>query len=332
VPFDSLGMSRGIPDPIAAVRLLRIIRRTRPDILQTWMYHADLLGLLVGKLTHVPTILWNLRCSSMDAAHSGWVSSLVRRALISLSPYPDAVLANSQAGLHFHQTLGYRPQQWVLIPNSLDLAHFRPDAQARVLLRQELGLSANARVIGLVARYHPVKDHPTFISAAEQLANRDPNTHFVLVGMWVNSENTQLMQLIESTGFRQRFHLLDQRLDVAQITAGLDIACSSSSAEGLSNTIIEAMACGVPCVVTNVGDSALVVGDIGKVVPPKEPQAFARACEQLLNVAPGERLELGRRARKRIEERFSLPSIVALYERLYEQVAFSPEMNNVSAA
>jgi glycosyltransferase involved in cell wall biosynthesis len=304
----------------------------RPDILQTWMYHADLLGLLVGKFTRVPSILWNLRCSSMDAAHSGWLSPLVRRALISLSPLPDAVLANSQAGLQFHRTLGYKPQQWVLIPNSLDLTQFRPDVHARVTLRRELGLSADSRVLGLIARYHQVKDHPTFIAAAGLLAKRDPNAHFVLVGMHVNSANTQLIRLIESTGASQRFHLLGERFDIAQITAGLDLACSSSSAEGLSNTIIEAMACGVPCVVTNVGDSALVVGDMGKVVPPKKPGAFAEACEQLLQVAPKERLELSRRTRKRIEERFSLPSIVARYEGLYKQLAFSPDLHSVSAA
>jgi glycosyltransferase involved in cell wall biosynthesis len=201
-----------------------------------------------------------------------------------------------------------------------------------VTLRRELGLSADSRVLGLIARYHQVKDHPTFIAAAGLLAKRDPNAHFVLVGMHVNSANTQLIRLIESTGASQRFHLLGERFDIAQITAGLDLACSSSSAEGLSNTIIEAMACGVPCVVTNVGDSALVVGDMGKVVPPKKPGAFAEACEQLLQVAPKERLELSRRTRKRIEERFSLPSIVARYEGLYKQLAFSPDLHSVSAA
>jgi glycosyltransferase involved in cell wall biosynthesis len=279
VPFHSLGMFRSIPDPVAVIRFFRIIRRVRPDILQTWMYHADLLGLLVGKLARVPTIVWNLRCSSMDMTRYRWTSSLVLRSLVPLSRYPDAVLANSEAGIRFHKILGYRSRQWKLIPNSLDLDQFRPDSRAPAWLRRELKLDLNAIVIGLIARYDPMKDHENFIAAARLLASRIPSAHFVLVGWKVDAGNTALTRLMESSQLTHRFHLLGLRRDINHITAGLDVACSSSAyGEGSSNAVAEAMACGVPCVVTNVGDSALLLGKAGKIVPPKDPQALARAC------------------------------------------------------
>lgn len=121
VPFHSLAMRRGTPDPVSVARLVRIILRVRPHILQTWLYHADLLGLLVGRLTRVPVIAWNLRCSFMDMSEYSPVSNYVRRALVALSRFPNVVLTNSQSGLRFHEGLGYKPRKWMWMPNSLDL-------------------------------------------------------------------------------------------------------------------------------------------------------------------------------------------------------------------
>ena len=176
----------------------------------------------------------------------------------------------------------------------------------------------------MIARFHPVKDHRTFIEAAKLLAAKGDNIHFVLVGGGVDYANVDLMQLIESTGFAERFHPLGHRTDINRITAALDVACSSSTSEGTSNVICEAMACGIPCVVTDVGDSSLIVRDAGQVVPPRRPTAFARACCDLLVMSPDERRRVGLVARQRIEERFSLQSVVNRYQELYEQLAQSP--------
>ena len=326
VPVYSLGMRRGVPNPLAAARFFRIVKKTRPHILQTWMYHADLLGLLVGKLAGVSSIAWNIRCSSMDMAHYRLMSSLVLRALVPLSMFPHVIVANSHRGIEVHKELGYRPRRWLYIPNSLDLDEFRPDRCAKAEVHRELGLRPDTHLIGLMARFHAMKDHANFIAAATMLAADDPSLHFVLAGLDVDSSNSELNGLVESTAFQHRFHLLGQRHDIARITAALDVACSSSAfGEGSSNAVAEAMACGVPCVTTDVGDSAFIVQDTGKIVPPKDTVAFARACRELLNLSLRKRCELGLRARARVEERFSLRAVVDSYQSLYEQLVPAPQ-------
>jgi len=327
VPVYSLGMRRGVPSPAAAARFFRIIKKVRPHILQTWMYHADLLGLLVGKLAGVSTIAWNIRCSSLDMAHYRLMSSLVLRALVSLSVFPHVVLANSHRGIEAHKELGYKPRRWLYIPNSLDLEEFRADQFAKDEVRRELGLRPDTHLVGLMARFHAMKDHANFIAAARMLAADDPSLNFVLAGINVDYSNSELNGLVECTGLPHRFHLLGQRHDVARITAALDVACSSSAfGEGSSNAIAEAMACGVPCVVTDVGDSAFIVQNTGKVVPPKDTPAFAQACRELLDLSPRKRRELGLAARARVDEHFSLDAVVGSYQGLYERLASAPQV------
>jgi glycosyltransferase involved in cell wall biosynthesis len=321
IPCTSLGMRPAVSSSVALVRLLRIVRQVRPHILQTWMYHADLVGLLAGKLMGVPVIAWNIRCSLMDT-RPRWSTALVRRALIPLSGIPDVVITNSQSGLQAHQALGYRPRTWIWIPNSIDLDRFRPRAAARAALRAELAVAGDTALIGLVARFNPMKDHANFISAARLLVAENPTVHFVLAGHEMDLSDAKLASLIDSTGARDRFHVLGLRQDIHQVTAGLDVACSSSAyGEGSSNAVAEAMACAVPCVVTDVGDSALIVGDTGKIVPARNSRALAQALSELLALSPRRRLALGHRARERIRERFSLPSVVDRYQRMYESLA-----------
>ena len=320
IPCTSLGMRPAVSSFVALVRLLRIVRQARPHILQTWMYHADLIGLLAGKLTGVPVIAWNIRCSLMET-RSRWSSALVRRALIPLSGIPEVVITNSQSGLRAHQALGYRPRAWIWIPNSVDLDRFRPRVAARAALRAELAVASDTPLIGLVARFKPMKDHANFISATRLLVEENAKVHFVLAGQEIDLSDAPLASLIESTGARERFHVLGFRQDIHQVTAGLDIACSSSAyGEGSSNAVAEAMTCGVPCVVTDVGDSALIVGDTGKIVPARNSRALAQGLSELLALSPRQRLALGYRARERICERFSLPTVVDRYQRLYESL------------
>ena len=322
VTVYSLGMRRGVANPFAAARLFRIIRRIQPQIMQTWMYHADLLGLLAGKWEGVPSIAWNIRCS-LDSADLGWMSALVRRLLVLLSSYPDVVLANSRSGIELHRALGYKPRKWLYMPNSLDLDSFRPDDQAGAWLRSQLLLPSRARFIGLIGRLHPVKDHETFIKAAGLLASEYPDLHFVLVGKGMEEQNPYVKGLVVATAAADRFHLLGHRTDVNRVTAGLDIACCSSVSEGSSNVVAEAMACGVLCVVTDVGDSSQILQGLGRVVPPKDPASFAQACRELLALLPSERRELGAAARAQVTERFSLSKSVERYELLYERLAYS---------
>jgi glycosyltransferase involved in cell wall biosynthesis len=320
VPIQCLGMHSGVPTVHAISRLLSIINRMRPHVLQTWMYHADLVGLLAGRLNKTPAIAWNLRRSFIGMNELGWCSRMELRAAARLSPQPDAVVTNSLAGQRTHEALGYRPRQWVHIPNSIDADRFRPDVKARAALRAELSLPSHTRLIGLVARFIPIKGHDNFAAAAGILGKQNPDVHFALVGKGIEPSNEPLVRILQSSGVFERMHLLGERSDVERVIAGFDIACSSSYGEGFPNAVGEALACGIPCVVTDVGDSALLVGADGKIVPPGDPRAFAEACQRMLDLPFAVRRRQGLRGRKRIQTQYSIQWVVARYEELYEQL------------
>ena len=324
VPVHALSMHRGVLNLAGMVRLLRLLRRERPDVLQAWLYHANLLGIIAARLTRVPAIAWNIRCSDMDMRYYSRRSALVVRLLAWLSPLPDAVLINTETGRKFHEGLHYRPRQWHVIPNGFDVSLFRPDPAARLHYRKIFGLPLNPVLIGLIARYDPMKDHPTFLQAASYLLKDRSDVHFVLVGRNVTESNKDLTAIIQELGIADRVHLLGERSDVPEIMRSLDILALTSVSEGFPNVIGEAMASGVPCAVTDVGDVALVIGETGKVVPIRNPHALAQAWSELIDMGLEGRRRLGIAARHRIGQLFSLPTVVTQYETLYEQLVARP--------
>jgi len=318
VAVYSLGMKRGIPSLAALWRLWKLIRQERPLILQTWLYHADLLGLLVWKIAGVPVLTWNVRCSHVEMRHYPKLSRAVLTVLSRLSAVPDGVIVNSEAGRAAHAIIGYRPKRFEVIPNGIEVDRFRPDISAGKWLRRELQISDKTVIIGLVARYDPMKDHETFLASARSVQKTYLCTHFVLCGTGVDTQNTRLTRLIEEYGLRSNVHLLGVRSDTETITAAFDIACSSSAfGEGFSNAVGEAMACGVPCVVTNVGDSARIVGLTGKIVPPRNANSLANALCELIEGGAEVRKELGVKARARIVEHYDSRAMAAQYEQFY---------------
>ncbi len=317
VPVYSLGMQRGRPSPEGFGRLVRLLRRERPAILQTWLYHADLLGLFVARWAQTPVVVWNVRASNMDMQQYRRLSGWTVKACARLSALPRAVVVNSEAGRAFHTRIGYRPRQWVVIPNGIDLQQFRPAPAARAEVRGELGLPPEAALIGLVARFDPMKDHATFLRAARELVHAGSTAHFVLVGEGATPDNAALAELVAQEGLEGRAHLLGRRTDIPRLTAAFDIASSSSYGEGFPNVIGEAMACGVPCVATDVGDTAQIVGETGVIVPPRDPAALAEGWRRTIEMGAEQRQRLGLAARARIQQHYSLESMVRHYEELY---------------
>ena len=320
IPVFTLEMSRGYPSPRGGFRLFQILRKECPDVLQTWLYHADLLGLIVGKLALVPCIAWNLRRSVTPESETSTVLKIIVSILASLSSFPDGVLVNSEAGLRSHEKKGYHPKGWRLIPNGFDLERFSPDSDARLKLRMELGIPSDMVLIGLIARFHPLKDHECFLKAASELVKTSHNLHFVFVGKDVDQQNEDLGHIISALGLKKVVHLLGERADVSQILAGLDIVCSTSKEEGFSNVIGEAMACGIPCVVTDVGDSAKIVGPTGRIISPKDITGLVGACLDLIELGEDARQKLGLTARQRIEKNFNISSVVNSYETFYDEL------------
>jgi glycosyltransferase involved in cell wall biosynthesis len=316
IEVETLGIRRGLADPRGLTRLLRLLRTRRPQVLQTWLYHADLLGLFARWLGRAPCLMWNVRCSESTG------SDAVRLVLRQFSSMPDVVVVNSLAGQRFHQNLGYRPRRWEHIPNGFDTRELRPDDRIRTRLRAELGINDEVVAIGLPARYHPMKDHANFLAAAAELAQRRRDVLFLLVGTGVEPSNRELVEAIGAHGLTHRVRLLGERGDMGAIYPAFDIATLSSAyGEGWPNVIGEAMSCGVPCVATDSGDTAEILGGTGLVVPVRDPTALAAAWERLAALGSEGRRLLGVEARKRVVREYDLATIIGRYEALYDEIS-----------
>jgi len=219
-----------------------------------------------------------------------------------------------------HELLGFSPQQRVLIPNGVDLTRFKPIAGARLALRQELALQSDALVVGAVGRYHPQKDFEGLLRAAAVILQRGLDVHLVIVGRGATQGNRSLTSLASDLGIRERVHLLGERHEVQLVVAGFDLFASSSVNEGFCNVLVEAMACGVPCVATDVGAAREVLQGLGCVVPPGDPAALGRAIADTLSLSTQERLSLGARERGCVRTRYCLSSMVDRYAELYLEV------------
>jgi glycosyltransferase involved in cell wall biosynthesis len=313
VEYCSLDMRRGWPDPRGLTRLIAILRRVRPQILQTWLYHADLLGLVGRALARVSCrLIWNIQCTEMAEAGA------LRRLLAWSSPVPEAIIVNSHAGRRFHEAQGYRPRRWVHIPNGCDTAAFSFDATARRAQRREWLIDDGMVAIGLAARYHAMKDHDNFLAAAARLAARRGDAVFVLAGAGIDAANRSLSAAVAAHGLGDRVRLLGNRADMARVYSALDIASLSSAyGEGCPNVLVEAMACGLPCVATDCGDAALLIGEDGLVVPPRDPAALAAGWERLAALGSAGRRQLGARARERMVADYDVAAIAARYAALY---------------
>ncbi|HLJ55424.1 MAG TPA: glycosyltransferase, partial [Chthonomonadaceae bacterium] len=247
VEVTSLG-ARNASAAIPAVGALsRSLRHWRPHVVQTWLYHADLIGGIASLLARVPALAWNIRNGTLDAVGSKRSTIMVVRALARLSRrLPKRIVCCSENARSLHVSLGYDAGKMTVIPNGFDLNLFRPDARARDSVRSELGVAADTPLAGLVARYHAQKDHGNFVAAARRVLDRVPRTHFLLCGERVTADNAELAGFIAKSGAPDRFHLLGRRADIPRISAALDVAISASSfGEAFPNVLGEAMACGV---------------------------------------------------------------------------------------
>jgi glycosyltransferase involved in cell wall biosynthesis len=322
IPVETMGMRPGVPDPRGIARLARHIRRARPDVVQCWMDHSNLIGGVAARLASRAPVVWGVHHSDHVAGVTKRSTLLTVGACAALSHHlPARVVCCSEHGRRLYEKTGFAAARLAVIPNGFDVGRFRPDPAARAAIRAELGLADATPLVGLAARFDPLKDHATFLRSAALLARARPDVHFLLCGNKVDRGNAALAGRIDSLGIAGRCHLLGPRRDVARIFAALDVAASSSVSEAFPLAVGEAMACGVPCVATDVGDCRLMIGDTGRVVPPADPAAMAAAWGAVLDLSRAARQELGLRARQRVVERFELGAVTKRYEDLYAELA-----------
>jgi len=251
----------------------------RPDVLQGWMYHGNLACQVMSDVgLHNGPVIWNIRQNLDEFGHLKAATRLVVGMGGLLSGRATRVVSNSRTAVDSHSRQGYDGAHWTLIPNGFNLDRLKPNAGDKNRVRKQLGIPADAFLVGMVARLHPVKGHRVILEAAVQVRARHPKAHFLLVGRGVEDGGVAFEALRQDLGKDEGVHALGERMeDLPELMAALDVLVSASFSEAFSNTLGEAMACAVPCGVTEVGDSAWIVGDCGLVVPPGEARAVAPA-------------------------------------------------------
>ena len=323
VQVDSLHLERTRQLPRALAQLMSIVRRQSPDLIQGWMYHGNIAASAAAKCVsrRVP-LLWNIRHSLSDLSVEKRSSRRVIQFGAFLSNGPFATIYNSATAVRQHSARGYDPQNAIVIPNGFDHQHFRPDApdrSSRRLLRENFGIDANATLVAVVARHHPMKDHATAIEAVGRARALGHDVHLLLAGSGTDTLPEKLLDICAQWLPPDRLTMLGDRRDVADWLPGCDIvALSSAWGEGFPNILGEAMASGVPCIATDVGDSRTIIDNGGICVPCADPVAMAEAIASLGAMGAGGRQLIGSRGRSRIQTEFSLPVIARRYADLYE--------------
>ena len=319
IRVDALGMRSARDMPRVLLRLIREMRARRPDIVQTWMYHSDLLGGLAARIARTGCVVWGVRIADISLKMGiSRSTALVRRACARLSRrLPDRIVYVAHSARRVHEALGYAPDKGVVIANGYQL----PPDLPRDRLRAELGLPADSLIVGSAGRFSLQKDPQSFIAAAALLAPRNPRLRFVMIGRGYTQDNAELTGWIKAAGLADRFHLLGETHRLDALLAGMNIFCLHSIGEGFPNVVAEAMSVATPCVVTDVGDAAFIVGETGTAVPASDAETLAAAIGDMAALAPERRRALGDAARARIASEFSMDAIAGRYAELYDSLA-----------
>lgn len=318
----ALNMNRSRPTPLDFFRLMTIIGGYKPSIVQTWMYHADLLGGMAARLRVRAPVIWNIRHSDLQSGGIKAKTIMVAKICARLSNViPKKIVCNSHYAARLHMEMGYAKERLTIIANGIDVNRFQPIVDGKAGLCNEIQVNHDAFLVGHFARFHAQKDHATFIEAAGLLCDRHDNAHFVLCGEDIDVQNQELTSMIEKTGHGDRFHLLGLRHDMPALMAAMDITVSSSAfGEGFSNVLGESMASGTPCVATDSGDAARIIQDTGWIVEKQRPSDLAEAIGAALREDPEAMRHRAAAARDRIADQFSLPRITAEYLSLYNSL------------
>lgn len=305
---------------ILAQQLRKLVHQLNPDVIHSYLDTANVICLLIGNLCRAP-VVWGIRSSFVDFSDYRWTDVFVYRLGAWLSPLAAAIIVNSEAGKKYHVSNGYCSPKMYVVPNGIDTQVYYPDREAGLRVRSEWGVSVDEQLVGMVARLDAIKDHPTYLRAVSQLVRDGSQARFVCVGDGDAQYRRQLVDLAAELGISERLLWAGARRDMCAVYNALDLLVSSSYGEGFSNVVAEAMACGVPCVVTDVGDSALIVGNTGRVVPARDPQAMAEAVHSLLSALPDKRGLLGEAARQRIQSEFNSALMAQRTENILKSAA-----------
>ena len=331
IPLYTLDMTPPLPRLKHIRKLRQILREFQPDLIQGWMYHGNLAASIGARLAGFKgPVLWNIRHSLHDMSFEKPTSRLTIRMNAKLSRHPRAIIFNSRASIEQHEAIGFASDRSVFVPNGIDSDLYRPHPELRQEVRAELGIAESAPLIGMIARYHPQKDPVNLLKAVAIIAEQQPDVRLVIAGRHFDQDNDLVLTAIADLGLADHVQLLDRRNDIPRLLAALDVVASPSAwGEGFPNALGEASAAGVPCVATDIGDSARVIGDCGRIVQPRDPEALAAALMEVLNLEPTCKQQLREAARLHITDNFKLDVIAKRFGKLHDLFL---DPNNIQAS
>lgn len=317
VRVDCLNMPKGKVNLRGMVKLVRTLRQAQPKVVQTWMYHADLLGGIAARVAGVKRVSWGIRSTRLPGAGT---ARKVARICSSLSRViPQSIVCCAEASAQEHVRMGYDGARMTVIGNGFDFERLKQDSESRRSFRSTLGLADDSVVLGFVARFDAQKDHANLLRALGRLAQSRGCPTFLLIGPGMSDDNQSLSDLVDAVGLHGTVRAIGTHSDIPAVMNALDLHVMSSRSEGFPNVLAEAMACGCPCISTDVGAAGLIIGDTGWLVPPQDPEALASAIEQALDEIGTEKWELRRAAaRDRAASRFGIANMVAQYRKVWQ--------------
>ncbi len=320
VTVYALGMKRFLFVPFHFIKLVRLIKQVKPDIVQTWLYHADFFGGIAAKFAGVKHVSWGLLGTEISKSVFS-VTGIIRKACALLSyVLPSKIMCVAESTIKTHRALGYCDKKMQFFHNGLDFSSLHATETERTAFRLRHGMDEKDIVIGSLGRFNPLKDHYTLIRAAEKLITKIPNVRFLIIGRELTPLNEELMGWINQTGLRERFILLGESSKIPVCLAAMDIFCLHSRAEGLPTVLAEAMAMGLPCVSTDVGDAGILMGEAGVLVEKQNPEALADGLLKLLYMTPEERLALGSAAQKKVKTEYAIEQTQQEFSQVYDSL------------
>lgn len=333
-PVLALGMPRGRITWTGLLRLYQLLKQERPDVVQTWMYHADLVGGFIARIAGIRSVVWGVRHSDFTSATSVSTRLVARLCAVMSYVLPRRIVSCAERAILPHIALGYDRSKFVTIPNGYDIVGLRPDDVARRSLRQTLGLEPADPLIAFVGRWNPQKDHKNLIGAIARLRPSAPRITCILVGAGCDEANSTLAKWIADAQLQDCVRLLGRRSDIDVVMNAADLhVLSSAFGEAFPNVVAEAMACGTPCVVTDVGDAAYIVGDTGWVVPPRDEASLATAIASALQEMDDEAQWSKRQTncRRRIVDNFAFERMLKRFGEVWSEAAERPSAPSVTA-
>lgn len=321
VAVDTLDLSPSRPSPAKLARLVQLVKHHDPDIVQTWMYHGDLLGGVAARLAGKRRIVWGLHNTTLDRHGTKWTTRQILRLNASLSRHIPARIAScSEKGVRVHADAGYAADKLVVVHNGYDIDAFCPDPEARSRIRSAFGIAEDEILLGCVARFDRQKDHANLLAAFRRVLKSTPSARLLLVGTGMTPDNAALAELVTENNVGDRTVLCGQRPDIPAIMNGIDIhVLASAFGEAFPNVVCEAMSCGTICVATDVGDTGVIVGDAGHICPPSDPGLLAAAISAAIRDLKKD--GIAKDSRNRIERLFSIDRMVRTYAAIWAETA-----------